>query len=681
MRQSMRRRQIKWTIIVFVLLAGVLYIGRIPYDQILRDEVRTRHTQLMKTADILTREKLRDLIQDVHRLAQKTAITEYLEAPTIVRRSIMQRALIDTSNAYARYARIRYIDRTGMEQLRVNYAPHGAYSVASTALQDKSQSDYVREGMALEPGEMYLSPMALNVEHGRLERPLKPTLRLVRRVANSQGEPRGMLVLNYSADQLLARLRALFPELDRPMLLNRDGYWLLSPDADDAWGWLLERPHNTLKEQRPALWEKIQASPGGMAEIDGDLYSYARLDIGEFDAPTPVPRTRERQAGDIATNIGTDTDSATAAGPAAASAGASVQPVSTPDPWIMLVQTRYAQWHVGAAYLRPWFRAFVVGLFVMAAMLVYFVIAAREQRRLAREAERRQLAEFKDLYDNAPIGYVTLAASGMITNVNHALLASLGRQRDELLSGYYLTDLVSDESRQVLNNLLYSLGEGEHMQCRLDMRCNNGDLLTVLCSVSSLLSAYNTLMVGRCSVQDISQQVTLEQSLERLAYSDPLTRLANRRYFDELASREIQRLQREGGTLTALALDIDHFKAVNDSCGHDAGDEVLKSLADICHSRLRGSDILARFGGEEFTILLPGANAEEGRVKAETLRRTLANAPVVPADGDSIHYTVSIGVAVLEWPDEAQLPALLKQADRALYQAKQSGRNRVCVAE
>ncbi|WP_172824564.1 sensor domain-containing diguanylate cyclase [Vreelandella subglaciescola] len=650
----MRKRQIKWTVIVFILLAGILYLGKIPYDEILRTEVHTRHMQLMKTASMLRQEKLLDVVQDARRLALNSGVKSYIETPTADHRNKMQRALINTSNVYGRYDQIRYIDLQGMEQVRVDYADDGAYAVADTILQSKADSTYVTEGLALDEDQVYFSPIDLNRENGTLERPLKPVIRLVQKVTDSDGEPQGLLVLNYAAGEFLNQFRALFPDLDQPMLLNNEGYWLLNAQADKTWGWLLGQPQQTLGAERPALWKKMQTTPGQTMELDGDLFSYQRFDAVNVATNGLSSYADERKL---------------------------IRGISTSAKWFMLVQTRSPQWHVGAAYLRPWFRVFVVGLFLMAAMLVYFVIASREQRRVSRAAQRGQLADFKDLYENAPIGYVTVSASGLITNVNHMLLAYLGYQREELLNDCYFMDLVDDESRAGLEGLMHSLGAGEHEQYRLEMRCKHGERLTVLCSVSSRLSTSSMLTVGRCSVQDISQQVSLERSLERLAYSDSLTGLANRRHFDELASRELKRLQREGGPLTALALDVDRFKAVNDRYGHAAGDKVLKSLARHGEKLLRGTDILARFGGEEFTVLLPGATQEQGRNKAEALRQALAEAPVTLQAGEVIHYTVSIGVATLARPEETQLPALLKRADEALYQAKRSGRNRVCVAE
>lgn len=654
MQKAMRRAQAKWTIAVFALLVGLLWAGKEVYDHSLKDRALGRHVQLLRTARTLIQDHLLNVVQDSHQLALTSAVQDYIDTPSIASRHTLERALANTSDVYGRYDQVRYIGLDGRERVRVNYAEEGAYAVGETLLQNKAARYYIRQGQKLEAGQVYLSPLDLNVEQGEIERPLKPVLRLVRKVANNEGGAAGLLVLNYSAGRLLNQFRAHFPAMDRAMLLNREGYWLLNHRRENEWGWQQGKPQKTVGAWRPVLWEQIQAAPQGSVELDGSLFSYIRFDIADFN--------HDVANGDYVNVLGLVSD-------------------IRAGEWTMLVQTEKSQWQAGALYTRLWFQAFIAGLFILAAMLIHFIISSREQRRTARAAERHQLADFKDLYENAPIGYVTVSAAGLITNVNRVLLAYLGYQREELVNVCHFMELVDEASRTGIDGLMDSLGAGEHEQYRVEMCCKHGKRLTVLCSVSSRLSTSSTLTVGRCSVQDISQQVSLERSLERLAYSDPLTGLANRRHFDVLAGREIKRLQREGGALTALALDIDHFKSINDRYGHDGGDEVLKSLAGIGRQLLRGTDILARFGGEEFNVLLPGATSEQGLAKAEALREALADAAVTLSTGEQVYCTVSIGVATLENPDKQQLPALLKRADEALYQAKRSGRNRVCREE
>lgn len=171
---------------------------------------------------------------------------------------------------------------------------------------------------------------------------------------------------------------------------------------------------------------------------------------------------------------------------------------------------------------------------------------------------------------------------------------------------------------------------------------------------------------------------TQAASLESLANTDALTGAASRRKLLELGARERDRAMREARPLTVLAIDVDHFKQVNDSHGHAAGDRVLRIVVASCQSQLRNNDILGRWGGEEFAIVLPGADAASGLGVAERIRERIATAPIV-AEGATIRVTVSIGVATL---DGAQsFDALLADADAALYRAKRAGRNRVVVGQ
>ncbi len=171
------------------------------------------------------------------------------------------------------------------------------------------------------------------------------------------------------------------------------------------------------------------------------------------------------------------------------------------------------------------------------------------------------------------------------------------------------------------------------------------------------------------------QNAMLFERIRDMALTDALTQLPNRRYLFMLGEREIQRARRFRHPLCAIMLDIDHFKRINDTYGHAIGDEVLSGLANRLRGILRNVDILGRYGGEEFSILLPAATLEEGLNIGERLR-TAVSGEMLPTAGGGIAITVSLGVA--EWrADMDTLEELLDVADQGLYMAKQSGRNRV----
>lgn len=169
------------------------------------------------------------------------------------------------------------------------------------------------------------------------------------------------------------------------------------------------------------------------------------------------------------------------------------------------------------------------------------------------------------------------------------------------------------------------------------------------------------------------------RALSEASARDSLTGLFNRWYVVEKLDSEISRAQRHNSPMAVLLLDIDHFKRVNDSYGHGAGDQVLQSVGKVLRDSCRVYDVPARFGGEEFCVVLPETLMENTTVVAERIRRRLA-ATEIAVDGESIVVTASIGIAGVDSaPSEGLLSpgALLERADRALYSAKHRGRNRV----
>lgn len=175
---------------------------------------------------------------------------------------------------------------------------------------------------------------------------------------------------------------------------------------------------------------------------------------------------------------------------------------------------------------------------------------------------------------------------------------------------------------------------------------------------------------------DVDEQYQQISQLRSQADFDPLTGLPNRRHFERAAAQAVAMAQRHQTQVAVLGLDLDHFKRVNDTWGHAAGDQVLAEVARLFKASLRGQDLPARVGGEEFAAILPGADAEQARSVAERIRMAVQATPVLLEDAQVVHMTLSIGVAMYR-PGEADLQAALKRADAALYRAKQSGRNRV----
>ena len=168
----------------------------------------------------------------------------------------------------------------------------------------------------------------------------------------------------------------------------------------------------------------------------------------------------------------------------------------------------------------------------------------------------------------------------------------------------------------------------------------------------------------------------LDHSLE-MAVTDPLTGLHNRRYMAGQLEPLVAHAARGGAPAAVLVLDIDHFKAINDTFGHDCGDEVLREFAVRLATNVRAVDLPCRFGGEEFVVIMPETGVEDAHRIAERIRGHVAGSPFRVLDGrEALQVTISIGVAATSGAGDTA-EALLKRADEALYDAKQSGRNRV----
>jgi diguanylate cyclase (GGDEF)-like protein len=209
----------------------------------------------------------------------------------------------------------------------------------------------------------------------------------------------------------------------------------------------------------------------------------------------------------------------------------------------------------------------------------------------------------------------------------------------------------------------------------LSNRVNGATAVGIGFLLSVTLWQYNYTNVIQKKFIEVQQK-----QLEKMAYYDPLTDLPNRRLFEKLIKREFASMQRYGHEAVLVFLDIDDFKQINDTYGHTVGDEVLRQLADLLKNKIRESDTVARFGGEEFIILLPRTSVEEGYVFAERLRKLIME-KIFTVDSITLQITSSFGVSSLRDVNGKIMDNYYCQADKALYYAKQSGKNRVEKAQ
>ncbi len=198
-------------------------------------------------------------------------------------------------------------------------------------------------------------------------------------------------------------------------------------------------------------------------------------------------------------------------------------------------------------------------------------------------------------------------------------------------------------------------------------------------AIIASLRAYEFITEIQSLNAELEARVAMRtEELEKLAMLDPLTGAGNRRHLEQRAAAEIQSCQRDHQSLCLIIFDLDHFKHINDTWGHPVGDVVLRQVVKTAKDLLRPSDFLARIGGEEFIILLPGTNEQSGETIAERIRLAIAALQIKTEQGNIVTLTASFGIVVMN--DPFDLETSIARADGALYQAKQAGRNQIKLA-
>ncbi|MBI5438989.1 MAG: diguanylate cyclase [Nitrosomonadales bacterium] len=312
---------------------------------------------------------------------------------------------------------------------------------------------------------------------------------------------------------------------------------------------------------------------------------------------------------------------------------------------------------------------FIVKSELTARHLEHSIRYAMQTRRMLRESLHSE-ARFHLFFDHAYEGIMLLDQHGKVLQANRSAELMFCYEKGTM-QGLHMHQLISKFSLDydLLNNQVAARETPPTMERMIgkDQRGNTLDL-----EVATNMAMINNVIFYSVSLIDIRHHLALQEELAALAHIDPLTGLINRRYFRMLADQEFSRAARTHHQLFMMMLDIDHFKLVNDAHGHDVGDQALVAVAAVLKNGVRSMDILARWGGEEFLVLLPETDLAGATLIAERIRQQVSQIKL-----PKIQEGLTISIGMCEAKPGMELKISISLADQALYQAKASGRNRV----
>ncbi|ERS91629.1 diguanylate cyclase [Halomonas sp. PBN3] len=553
-------------------------------------------------------------------------------------------ALFDTLlTHFGRYTRLAVVDTEGREWVATSTTP----LLPRPPVVDHGASTAFRQAMTLQGRDLYVSPPRLGAS-GAEQAPVTTVIDIATPIIGDQGQRLGVLLFTLDWTRLTASLPHARDSRGDALLVGAQGRWLL-PDVDGQEA----RFGEPVATHWPAAWRAMSDRNQGMATLDAHLLAFRSHDL----------RTQHyrSQAGTIVSDPGT-------------------------QPWRLgILMPRPNLWGLLKENpVQPLAIALVYALSV--AFGVFWVLSNHRLRGLRQRAllfsrEARQYAgEVQDLYEHAPCGYHSLDSDGRVVRMNRTELEWLGYRDDEVIDKRFYRDFVTPDTRAAFDNAFRQvLGEGQEGSAECELLCRDGTRLPVAIQATAQVTD-DGFQYSRAMVFDLSERKALEARLERQALTDPLTGLGNRRALEDQAAMEIARAERSGSPLSLIAIDLDHFKRVNDSYGHDVGDVVLQAFARLARQVLRDGDVLCRMGGEEFAVLLPDTGREQALQVAERLREAVSTTPAkvgqsATEDG-TLDYTASLGVTLVSAGETTLKPAF-KRADLGLYVAKETGRNRV----
>lgn len=654
-----------------------------------------------KEADTLAQQRgvidssLRSVVSDLYVLAAHYELQQLLASGDDRHRHHLAQEFLAFADYKQTYDQIRFLDERGMEIIRVNFNDQRPSIVADKDLQDKSQRYYFRDTYRLNNKQIFISPFDLNIEFEAIEKPRKPMLRFGTPVFDDLGRKRGVIILNYLGQKLLDHLENVTHGIPgRTMLLNSDGFWLKGIQPADEWGFMYQdRRQLTFGHRFPDEWQRIRATEADQFTDDHGLFTHATIFplLEGAISSTTSDQTPETTQGTVSRRE------------------YFWKLVSWVEPTALLAETRAFAWQMAQIDL------------LLSLLMGYGALLIAKNDLSRRQAERELAFEAKYNRVVAELSTLLLAADS-VDQISSVLLA---KARELTASQHGLVGFVDQESG---NLKVACLTEGVMEQCRMTppqtLTLHKGEGMfgwmfdqqdafytnepanhhhfrgvpAGHIAIRRLLAApafYEGRLIGQLVLANADRdygdhdlevvrhlaslyalavkQQWAEDRITELALYDQLTGLVNRHCYNDRLLQAANQAKRHGRKAALLFIDLDHFKPINDTLGHQAGDAVLKEVAQRIKSLVRATDTVARLGGDEFAVIILdlAAPQEVGTVAAKILQQLAAPIPLPDAQ-----CTVGGSIGISLFPDDADTIELWQhRADEAMYRVKRDGRN------
>lgn len=578
---------------------------------------------------------------DIQTLANSLAVEQFINEPGAAKRQQVSTRFKQFAEYRRLYDQIRLIDLEANEVVRINYKFGKPVVVDEKALQKKLKRYYIQDSVQLEAGQIYVSPLDLNVENYLIEIPPKPVMRVATPLFDASGKRWGILVLNYLADRMLNRIKQ-HDELTGAdvQLINQDGYWLYNSDDRKRWGFMYDQADARFSVTKARDWQWL-------LDNQTDVNPEEAANKGQvFQWVSP---TEWLNAND--------------------------QSIQSSIKWLILSEFSVPA-RLSAKYLAMDYRNLWLGILFMSAMglltWVYTLRSLEKSRwnslaRLSLQCMEQNRAAVMVTDRNGDIVYT----NDVFTEITgYSFEQVRGRKTSVLKSGHTPLDVYQSMWRAISN--------GKTWQGDIQNRKADGTLFWAHLSISPIHNYQDEITHYMCVEEDVTERVAFEDKLHHIATHDALTDVENRRSIMEALKREMERALRYRHPISVILLDLDRFKYFNDEYGHLCGDELLKQFAARLAKEARQSDRVGRYGGEEFLVVLPETGAQEAGQVAHRILESARSKPYV-YEAEEHKITASIGCATLtQCSDlEADMDRVLKAADEMLYLAKDRGKNQV----